>query len=55
VTSSKERIRDARTHLRSSAEFRAEVIRLVGTSGESKTAIAHDRGSSLEALRAWVR
>ena len=40
---------------RSSAEFRAEALRLVRTSGKSKTAIAHDLGMSLEALRAWVR
>jgi transposase len=43
------------THARYSAEFRAEAIRLVRTSGKSKTAIAHDLGISLEALRAWVR
>jgi transposase len=43
------------THPRYSAEFRAEAIRLVRTSGKSKTAIAHDLGISLEALRAWVR
>jgi transposase len=44
-----------KTHSRYSAEFRAEAIRLVRTSGKSKTAIAHDLGISLEALRAWVR
>ena len=44
-----------KTHPRYSAEFRAEAIRLVGTSGKSKTAIARDLGISLEALRAWVR
>ena len=38
-----------------SAEFRAEAIRLVRTSGKSKTAIAQDLGISLEALRAWLR
>ena len=43
------------THPRYSAEFRAEAIRLVRTSGKSKTAIAHDLGIGLEALRAWVR
>jgi transposase len=43
------------THPRYSAEFRAEAIRLVRSSGKSKTAIARDRGISLEALRAWVR
>jgi transposase len=43
------------THPRYSAEFRAEAIRLVRTSGKSKTAIARDLGISLEALRAWVR
>ena len=43
------------THPRYSAEFRAEAIRLVRTSEKSKTAIAHDLGISLEALRAWLR
>ena len=43
------------THPRYSAEFRAEAIRLVRTSGKSKAAIAHDLGISLGALRAWVR
>jgi transposase len=43
------------THPRSAAEFRAEAIRLVRTSGKSKTAIAHDLGISREALRAWLR
>ena len=37
------------THPRYSAEFRAEAIRLVRTSGKSKTAIAHDLGISLSA------
>jgi putative transposase len=40
---------------RSSAEFRAEAIRLVRSSGKSKTAIAQELGVSLEALRAWLR
>ena len=44
-----------KTHPRYSAEFRAEAIRLVHTSGKSKTAIAQELGISLEALRAWVR
>jgi transposase len=44
-----------KTHPRYSAEFRAEAIRLVRTSGKSKTVIARDLGMSLEALRAWVR
>jgi transposase len=43
------------THPRYSAEFRAEALRLVRSSGKSKTAIARDLGISLEALRAWVR
>jgi transposase len=38
-----------------SAEFRAEAIRLVRTSGKTKTAIAQELGISLEALRAWLR
>jgi transposase len=38
-----------------SAEFRAEAIRLVRSSGKSKTAIAQELGVSLEALRAWLR
>jgi transposase len=38
-----------------SAEFRAEAIRLVRTSGKTKTAIAQELGVSLEALRAWLR
>jgi transposase len=42
-------------HPRYSAEFRAEAIRLVRSSGKSKTAIAHDLGIALEALRAWIR
>jgi transposase-like protein len=40
------------THPRYSAEYRAEAIRLVRTSGKSKSVIAHDLGISLEALRA---
>jgi transposase len=44
-----------KTHPPYSAEFRAEAIRLVRTSGKTKTAIAHDLGISLEALREWVR
>jgi transposase len=44
-----------KTHSRYSAEFRAEANRLVRTSGKSKTAIAHDLGISLEALRALVQ
>jgi transposase len=38
-----------------SAEFRAEAIRLVRTSGKTKTAIAQELGIALEALRAWLR
>ena len=44
-----------KSHPRYSAEFRAEAIRLVQSSGKSKTAIAHELGISLEALRAWIR
>jgi transposase len=44
-----------KTHPRYSTEFRAEAVRLVRTSGKSKTAIAQELGISLEALRAWVR
>jgi transposase len=43
------------THPRYSAEFRAEALRLVRSSGKNKTAIARDLGIALEALRAWVR
>jgi transposase len=44
-----------KTYPRYSTEFRAEALRLVRTSGKSKTAIARDLGLSLETLRAWVR
>jgi transposase len=44
-----------KSHPPSSAEFRAEAIRLVRTSGKTKTAMAQDLGSSLAALRAWRR
>ena len=44
-----------KSHSPYSAEFRAEAIRLVRTTGKSKTAIAQDLGVSLEALRAWLR
>jgi transposase len=44
-----------KTHPPYSAEFRAEAIRLVRTSGKTKTAIAQDLGISLEALRAWLQ
>jgi transposase len=44
-----------KTHPRYSAEFPAEAIRLVRSSGKCKTAVAHDLGISLEALRARVR
>src|SRR5215831_6258673 len=44
-----------KTHPCYSAELRAEAIRLVRSSGKSKTAIARDLGISLEALRALVR
>ncbi len=44
-----------KSHPPYSAEFRAEAVRLVHTSGKSKTAIAQDLGVSLEALRDWLR
>jgi transposase len=44
-----------KSHPPYSAEFRAEAIRLVRTSGKTKTAIAQELGISLEALRAWLR
>jgi transposase len=43
-----------KSHPPYSAEFRAEAIRLVRSSGKSKTAIAEELGISLEALRAWI-
>jgi transposase len=44
-----------KTHAPYAAEFRTEAIRLVRSSGKSKTAIAQELGISLEALRAWLR
>jgi transposase len=44
-----------KSHPPYSAEFRAEAIRLVRSSGKTKTAIAEELGISLEALRAWLR
>jgi transposase len=44
-----------KSHPPYSAEFRAEAIRLVRSSGKTKTAIAQELGISLEALRAWLR
>jgi transposase len=44
-----------KSHPPYSAEFRAEAVRLVRTSGKTKTAIAQELGISLEALRAWLR
>jgi len=44
-----------KSHPAYSAEFRAEAIRLVRSSGKPKTAIAQELGISLEALRAWLR
>jgi transposase len=44
-----------KSHPPYSAEFRAEAIRLVRTSGQTKTAIAQELGVSLEALRDWLR
>jgi hypothetical protein len=38
-----------------SAEFRAEALRLMRSSGKTKTAILQDLGISLEALRHWLR
>jgi transposase len=44
-----------KSHPPYSAEFRAEAIRLVRSSGKTTTAIAQELGISLEALRAWLR
>jgi transposase len=44
-----------KSHPLYAAELRAEAIRLVRSSGRSKTAIAQEVGLSLEALRAWMR
>ncbi len=44
-----------KSHPPYSAEFRAEAIRRVRSSGKTKTAIAQELGISLEALRAWLR
>ncbi len=44
-----------KSHPPYSAEFRAEALRLVRTSGKTKTAIAQELGVSLEALRDWLR
>lgn len=44
-----------KSHPPYTAEFRAEAIRLVRTSGKTKTAVAQDVGISLETLRAWLR
>jgi len=44
-----------KSHPAYSAEFRAEAIRLVRSSGKTKTAIAQELGIALEALRAWLR
>jgi transposase len=44
-----------KSHPPYTAEFRAEALRLVRTSGKTKTAIAQDLGISLEALRHWLR
>jgi transposase-like protein len=44
-----------KSHPPYSAEFPAEAIRLVRSSGKTKTAISHALGVSVEALREWVR
>jgi transposase len=44
-----------KSHAPYCAEFRAEAMRLVRTSGKTKTAIAQELGVSLEALRDWLR
>ena len=44
-----------KSHPPYSAEVRAEAIRLVRTSGKTKTVIAQEVGIALEALRAWLR
>jgi transposase len=43
------------SHRPYTAEFRAEALRRIRTSGKTKTAIAQDLGISLEALRHWLR
>jgi len=44
-----------KSHPPYTAEFRAEALRLVRSSGKSKTAIAQELGISLAALRHWLR
>jgi transposase len=44
-----------KSHPPYTAEFRAEALRLVRSSGKTKTEIARDLGISLEALRHWLR
>jgi transposase len=44
-----------KSHPPYTAGLRAEALRLVRTSGKTKTAIAQDLGISLEALRHWLR
>lgn len=44
-----------KSHPPYTAEFGAEALRLVRSSGKTKTAIAQDLGISLEAVRHWLR
>jgi transposase len=44
-----------KSHPPYSAEFRAEALRLLRSSGKTKTAIARELGVALRALRAWLR
>ena len=43
-----------RKHTHYSAEFRAEAVRLVETSGQSIRQVAMDLGISNESLRRWI-
>ena len=43
-----------RKHTHYSAEFRAEAVRLVKTSGQSIRSVAMDLGISNESLRRWI-
>jgi transposase len=43
-----------RRHTHYSTEFRAEAVRLAGTSGESIRQVAMDLGISNESLRRWI-
>ena len=42
------------SHLRYTAEFRADAVTLVRSSGKSIPSIAHDLGINTQPLRNWV-